>query len=71
MFRRLTNSITARIRLSDDGYSIDLNKLLAEAIKEVYGGEVELSRNLFQIQNDALQQAVDKNNERARVWATE
>lgn len=59
-FRRLTNSITARLKLSDDGYSIDLNKLLAEAIKEVYGGEVELSRNLFQIQNDALQQAVDK-----------
>lgn len=59
-FKRLTNSITARIRLKDDGYSINLTKLINQAIKEVYGGEYQLSEGLFRIQNDALQQAVDK-----------
>lgn len=60
LLKKLISSITALLNLKDDSYSIDLKKLLNEAIKEVYGGEVEVSENLFKIQNNALQQAIDK-----------
>lgn len=63
--RRLTSTITENRELSDDKYSIDLTKLLQEALKEVYGNEKEgseqpvVSKPLFRISNNALQQGVD------------
>lgn len=59
--RNWTRRITGRITL-DDGYSIDINKLLKEAIEEVYGnkGSKELvNKNLFDITNNALQHGID------------
>jgi phage gp29-like protein len=53
--------ITGRITL-DDGYTIDIDKLLKEAIEEVYGnkGSKELvNKNLFDITNNALQHGID------------
>lgn len=58
-WQKLTSSITALIKARDKGYSIDLSKLIQEAIDQVYRGELELSPSLFKIQNDALQQAID------------
>lgn len=59
--RNWKKRITGRVTL-DDGYTIDLDKLLKEAIKEVYGnkGSKELvNKNLFDITNDALQHGID------------
>lgn len=55
-----TRRITGELRL-DDGYSIDINKLMQEAVREIYGskGEELLNKKLFDITNDALQHAVD------------
>ncbi|HHU96843.1 MAG: DUF935 family protein [Bacteroidota bacterium] len=61
---RLTGSITGRVTLADK-YSIDLRKLLQEALDEVYGNETTgreqpiVSKPLFNISNDALQQGLD------------
>ena len=55
-----TRHIKGKIDLAD-GYSIDINKLMREAIEEVYGNkDTELiNKKLFDISNDALQYAVD------------
>ncbi|HBX44467.1 MAG TPA: hypothetical protein DEG28_01040 [Porphyromonadaceae bacterium] len=62
--RRLIDGITGRVTLKDnesDSYSIDLGKLLNEALKEVYGGNDEVvNKKLFKITDDALQQGIDK-----------
>ncbi len=61
---RLTGSITGRLTLADK-YYIDLRKLLQEALDEVYGNETAgreqpiVSKPLFSISNDALQQGLD------------
>lgn len=55
--RRITGKVTLA-----DGYIIDINQLLNEAIEEVYGkqGSKELvNKNLFQITNNALQHGID------------
>lgn len=61
---RLIDTITGRVTLKDDegaSYAIDLNKLLNEAIKEVYGGSDDLvNKHLFKITNDALQHGIDQ-----------
>lgn len=58
VWQKLKRSTIIRL---DDGYKIDLNKLLKEAINEVYNGtQEEVSKPLFDITNDALQHAVDK-----------
>jgi len=61
---RLIDTITGRTTLKDDdggSYTIDLNKLLNEALKEVYGGNDDLvNEHLFRITNDALQHGIDK-----------
>lgn len=66
---RLIDSITGRITLKDDDagkYSIDLNKLLQEALNEIYGNETAgkdqpvVSKPLFDISNNALQHGIDK-----------
>ncbi len=62
---RLIDSITGRVRLSDK-YTIDINKLLQEVLDELYNNEVNdkeqpiVSRPLFDVTNDALQDAIDK-----------
>lgn len=59
--RKLKSRITGKITLSDD-YSIDINKLIQQAINEVYGnkGEKELvNESLFEATNKPLQHAVD------------
>jgi phage gp29-like protein len=56
---RLIDSIAGRIRLSDK-YSIDVNRLFNEALKEIYGGADELiNKNLFEITNTALQRGIN------------
>lgn len=54
--RRITGKITL-----DDGYSIDINKLINEAVREVYGnkGAELINKNLFEITNKPMQQAID------------
>lgn len=62
---RLIDSITGRVRLSDK-YSINLDKLLQEALNEVYeNGKNDIdqpivSKPLFDISNDALQQGINE-----------
>ena len=62
--RRLTDNITGKVRLSDK-YTIDLSKLLQEALEELYNNQVGdkeqpiVSKPLFQISNTALQQGLD------------
>lgn len=56
-----TKRITGRIELAD-GYSINIDKLIKEAIKEAYGdklGEQLINKKLFDITNDALQHGID------------
>lgn len=56
-WRRRTGRITF-----EDGYTIDIDTLLKEAIEEVYGnkGSKELvNKNLFDITNNALQHGID------------
>lgn len=55
-----TRRITGKIQLSD-GYSINIDQLINEAIKEVYGnkGEELVNKKLFDITNDALQHGID------------
>lgn len=57
--KNLTN-YTTKIQLADN-YNIDINKLINEAIKEVYGdkGEELVNKKLFDITNNALQHGVD------------
>lgn len=61
---RLIDSITGRVRLSDK-YSINLNKLLQEALEEIYGNEARgdeqpiVSEPLFNISNNALQHGIN------------
>lgn len=61
---KLTDSITGKLTLSDK-YTIDLDKLLQEALDEVYGNAKEgkeqpvVSEPLFNISNDALQQGIN------------
>lgn len=66
---RLTDSITGRITLKDDDagrYSINLNKLLQDALNEIYDNETAgknqpvVSKPLFDISNSALQYGIDK-----------
>ena len=57
---RWTRRTTGKITLGDS-YTIDIEKLMQEAIREVYdskGGEL-VNKKLFDITNDALQDAVD------------
>ncbi|MFA5450605.1 MAG: DUF935 family protein, partial [Dehalococcoidales bacterium] len=64
LWTRLTDSITGKITLADD-YAIDISKLLQQALKEVYGNaktgkeQPIVSKPLFDITNDALQDAVE------------
>ncbi len=61
---RLIDNITGRVRLSDK-YSININKLLQEALTELYENEKQgvkqpvVSVPLFNISNNALQKGVD------------
>lgn len=52
--------ITRKVTL-DDGYTIDINKLINEAVREVYGnkGAELVNKNLFDITNKPMQQAID------------
>lgn len=56
----LTRRITGKVQLSDD-YSINIDQLINEAIKEVYGnkGKELINKKLFDITNDALQDGID------------
>lgn len=55
---RFLDSITGTITLTDD-YSIDLRKLLEEALKEIHVDPgTEISRQLFEINNDPIQDAL-------------
>lgn len=58
--KRLKDSITGTITLADD-YSLDINRLVNEAIREIYGsrGEELVNKHLFDITNTPLQYAVD------------
>lgn len=58
--RNWTRHTTGKLTL-DDGYSIDINKLMQEAVREIYGskGEELLNKKLFDITNDALQHGID------------
>jgi len=58
--RKLKRLTTGRIDLADD-YSIDINRLIEEAVREVYGsrGEELLDEKLFEITNNALQHGID------------
>lgn len=57
---RLTDNITGTITLKDD-YSINIDALVEEAIREIYEeeGNPLVNRNLFNITNNAIQQAID------------
>lgn len=57
---KLTKRITGKIQLAD-GYSINIDQLIKEAIKEVYGnkGDELINKKLFDITNDALQEGID------------
>lgn len=55
---KLIDSIAGKVRLSDK-YSINVNKLFNEALKEIYGGADDLvNENLFEITNSALQKGI-------------
>lgn len=59
--RNWKRRITGKVIL-DDGYTIDIDKLIKEAIQEVYGnkGSRELvNKHLFDITNNALQHGID------------
>ncbi|WP_108822015.1 DUF935 family protein [Dysgonomonas sp. Marseille-P4361] len=58
--RTWTRRLTGNVSLGD-GYSINIDKLINEALQEVYGskGEELVNKKLFDITNDALQHAVD------------
>lgn len=62
---RLMYSITGEINLGDNDYTININKLFEQGLKEVYGealvdkAKKTLSPSLFKIANDPLQHAVD------------
>lgn len=58
--RTWTRRLTGNVSLGD-GYSINIDKLLNEALQEVYGnkGDELVNKKLFDITNDALQHAVD------------
>lgn len=62
--QRLTGAISGNRKLADVSYTIDLAKLLQDALREVYdnaGKETEqpiVSKPLFRITNDALQQGI-------------
>lgn len=64
LWLRLKHSITGGIQLADD-YSINIDKLFEEALKEVYGealveeSKKTLSPSLFKVTNEPLQHAVD------------
>lgn len=64
--QRLTGAISGNRALSDGKYTIDLTKLLQQALDEVYDNakrEAEqptVSKPLFRITNDALQQGLNK-----------
>lgn len=61
---KLTDSITGKLTLNDK-YTIDLNKLLQEALNEVYSNAEKekkqpiVSEPLFKISNDALQHGIN------------
>lgn len=57
---KLKRSITGRINLADN-YSIDIDKLINKALREVYDnkGEELVNKNLFDITNNALQHGID------------
>lgn len=61
---KLTDSITGKLTLADN-YSIDIKSLLNQALNEVYNNgksgkeQPVVSKPLFDISNEALQQAVD------------
>lgn len=56
---RLTSSITGNIKLSD-GYTINIAKLVDEALREIYNEPDKglVNPSLFNITNNALQQAI-------------
>lgn len=59
LWTRLTDSITGTITLTDD-YSIDLRKLLEEALKEIYNDQsVEVNDKIFHANNAPLQVGIN------------
>lgn len=64
LWTRLTDSILGKITLADD-HAIDIKKLLERALNEIYGNAEKgkdqpiVSTPLFEISNDALQDAID------------
>ncbi|WP_165043744.1 DUF935 family protein [Dysgonomonas sp. ZJ709] len=58
---KLKRSITGKITLADDGFSINIDKLINEALRDVYGnkGQELVNQSLFDITNNALQQGID------------
>lgn len=58
--KTLIRRITGKIKLDDD-YSINIDKLLSEALREVYGnkGDELVNEKLFDITNNALQHGID------------
>lgn len=64
---RLTAAITGKVALADD-YSIDVNKLINRAIREIYNDAAEgnasgasvVNRDLFTITNTPLQTVIDR-----------
>ncbi|WP_340112629.1 phage portal protein family protein [Maribellus mangrovi] len=57
LWQRFKRWITGKVELAD-GYSIDFDKIFAEAIKEVYGGDTSpVNKSLFNLSNDPLQNA--------------
>lgn len=56
---RLIGSITGKIKL-DDKYSINIAKLVDEALREIYGNDYQqlVNARLFDISNTALQHAI-------------
>lgn len=57
---RLSDNITGKITLADD-YSIDVDALVEEALREIYAeeGNPIINRNLFNVTNSALQYGID------------
>ncbi|MFV0310850.1 MAG: DUF935 family protein [Dysgonomonas sp.] len=59
--RNWKRRITGKVIL-DDGYTIDIDKLIKEAIEEVYGSKGSkalVNKHLFDITNNALQHGID------------
>jgi len=60
LWANLKRSVTGKIELAD-GYSVNISRLFNQALKEIYGNGPEseelINENLFNITNNAIQQA--------------